>query len=78
MNILLDIKENKLFWAASILGLAGTILNAYQSVYGFLFWMISNPILMYQAYTKGSWNIGFMFLLYFGLAVVGFIQWSGW
>ncbi|WP_286476520.1 nicotinamide mononucleotide transporter [Methanobacterium sp. CWC-01] len=77
MNILQDIQQNKLFWLASLLGLLGTILNAYQSVYGFMFWMISNPILMYQAYTKGSWNIGIMFFLYFGLAVMGFIQWSG-
>lgn len=77
-QVLDDLQRNKLFWLASILGLLGTVLNAYQSVYGFLFWMVSNPILMYQAWSKRSFNMAFMFSLYLAFAVVGFIQWSRW
>lgn len=76
MNLLEDIRKNKLFWLASILGLAGTVLNAYQYTMGFVFWMISNPILMYQAWTEKSFNMALMFLVYFGLAVLGLIKWS--
>lgn len=73
-----DTKENPMFWLASICGLIGTILNAYQHVEGFLFWMISNPILMYQAWRERSFNMALMFLVYLALSVLGLVQWSGY
>jgi len=66
-----------LFWIATIFGLVGTALNAYHYVEGFLFWMISNPLLMYQAWRERSFNMALMFLVYLALAVVGLYQWSG-
>lgn len=78
MNILEDIKKNKLFWLASILGLTGAVLNAYHYTVGFVFWMISNPLLMYQAWREKSFNMALMFLVYLALAVVGLYQWSGY
>jgi len=67
-----------LFWIATLLGLLGTILNSLQRIEGFLLWMISNPLLCWQAYRTGSLNMALMFLIYFSLSVVGLIAWSGY
>jgi nicotinamide riboside transporter PnuC len=66
------------FWIATLLGLLGTILNSLQRIEGFLLWMISNPLLCWQAYRTGSLNMALMFLIYFSLSVVGLIAWSGY
>lgn len=72
-------KENvpALFWLATGLGLLGTVLNSLQRIEGFLLWMISNPLLCYQAYRTGSLNMALMFLIYFSLSIVGVLCWSG-
>ena len=77
-NFLEDIMRNKLFWLASILGLAGTVLNAYQYAVGFVFWMVSNPLLMYQAWREQSFNMVMMFSLYLAFSVIGLLRWSGY
>ena len=66
-----------LFWFATGLGLLGTILNSLQHIEGFLLWMVSNPLLCWQAYRSGSLNMALMFLVYFSLSIVGVLSWSG-
>lgn len=64
-----------LFWFASFCGILGALLNAMQLREGFLLWLVSNPLLFYQAVSDRSWNIALIFMVYFSITCYGLISW---
>ena len=65
-----EIKNNlkggdKMFWAITILSIAGVILNIYQNRWGFIFWMITNAawavIDFYKGIPQQTVLFGFIF-----------------
>lgn len=65
-----------LSWVMSAVALAGTIFNAERSVYGFLFWVVSNLYMAIRFFVIGEYAQMTLFLIYFVLALRGISVWS--
>lgn len=65
-----------LSWVMSAIALAGTILNAERSVYGFIFWVVSNLYMAIRFLVIGEYAQMTLFLIYFVLALRGISVWS--
>jgi nicotinamide riboside transporter PnuC len=62
-------------WIIAIMSIAGVVLNIYKNKYCFVIWMITNFSWMIIDFYKGIYSQAFLFLIYFILAVYGFIKW---
>lgn len=67
-------------WFMSLLALYGTIMNAEQNKWGFVFWLITNAYWAFTDFKAGLWAQGCLFVAYFLLAIRGLWVWgkSGW
>ncbi len=62
-----------LFWFASFMTIIGAYYVGEHQKKGFLFWIVSNPLIMIQTYLTGSYNLVF---LYFILMVFAYRGWT--
>jgi nicotinamide riboside transporter PnuC len=69
------IKPEYLFWIATLTGITGAILNSLQYREGFILWLISNPLLAYQAYQSREWNLVAIFIMYLLITLFGLMNW---
>jgi hypothetical protein len=63
-----------LFWFASVSSLIGAYFVGEHNRIGFLFWIYSNPILLYSAYTTSSYYNVVMFAVFWILALRGYTK----
>ena len=67
---------NILSWIMSAVALLGTIWNAEQNKYGFIFWLISNLYMTIRFYVIGEYAQMTLFFIYFLLAIRGLFVWN--
>lgn len=65
-----------LSWIMSAVALAGTVMNAEMSIYGFLFWLVSNLYMTIRFAYIGEYAQATLFLIYFLLAIRGIVVWQ--
>lgn len=65
-----------LSWVMSAIALAGTVMNAEMSIYGFLFWLVSNLYMTIRFAYIGEYAQATLFLIYFLLAIRGIVVWQ--
>lgn len=65
-----------LSWIMSAVALAGTVMNAEMSIYGFLFWLVSNLYMTIRFFVIGEYAQSTLFLIYFMLAIRGIVVWQ--
>jgi uncharacterized membrane protein len=63
-----------LFWFASFLSLIGAYYVAEHKRIGFLVWCLSNPLIIIQTYLSNSWNLVFLYIVFWILAVRGYTK----
>ena len=63
-----------LFWFASFLSLAGAYLVSEHRREGFIFWILANPLIILQTYLTNSWNLVFLYIIFWILAVRGYTK----
>lgn len=62
-------------WIAFVFSILGTILNAQLNVNGFLFWIISNVILIVVNFQNKKWYMVTQFLFLTIMSVYGYLNW---
>jgi len=67
-------KVNKLTAAILLLGLAGVVLNIFQSAWGYVLWIPTNLSMAYL--NRKKWPIAALFIAYTISCVWGIIKWS--
>lgn len=65
-----------LSWIMSAVALAGTVMNAEMSIYGFLFWLVSNLYMTIRFAYIGEHAQATLFFIYFVLAIRGIVVWK--
>lgn len=65
-----------LSWIMSAVALAGTVMNAEMSIYGFLFWLVSNLYMVIRFAYIGEYAQATLFIIYFLLAIRGIVVWQ--
>lgn len=65
-----------LSWIMSAVALAGTVMNAEMSIYGFLFWLVSNLYMTIRFAYIGEYAQATLFIIYFLLAIRGIVVWQ--
>lgn len=63
-------------WLMSAVALFGTMLNAEQNIYGFLFWLVSNLYMTIRFAYIGEYAQAVLFFIYFILAIRGIVSWK--
>lgn len=63
-----------LWWTATFLSILGAYWVAEGKKQGFLVWCISNPLIMLQVYLTGSWNLLFLYGIFWILAIYGYLK----
>jgi nicotinamide riboside transporter PnuC len=63
-------------WFNTILAIVGTFLNAKQVRFGFIIWMLTNGVFVAYNVSIHSYQQAFLFTVYFGLAVFGWLNWG--
>lgn len=64
------------YWILTIVGLVGVVLNIKQDRRCFFLWMVSNAGFALETAILGAWNMTFLFVVYFILAIAGIKSWS--
>jgi nicotinamide riboside transporter PnuC len=62
-------------WIVALISIVGIILNIYKNKYCFAIWMVTNFSWMIIDFYKGIYSQAFLFLIYFILAIYGFVKW---
>lgn len=52
-----------LWWTASFLTVIGAYYVGEHKKKGFLFWLVSNPLIMLQTYLTGQYNLVFLYII---------------
>lgn len=60
----------------TICAITGTILNIYKKRVCFLYWGITNGFWMTYNFNNGEIQQGFLFTVYFCLAIFGWCTWK--
>jgi hypothetical protein len=63
-------------WFASILSIAGALLNAWQNRWGFVLWIFSNTVWMIWAIYMEVWSMIPMYALFTAISFIGMWKWS--
>jgi len=66
-----------MIWIITIISIIGVILNIYKNRYGFVLWMIANAFWCVIDFKQGIPAQSVLFVVYFFLALWGWITWSG-
>lgn len=64
------------YWSVTILAIIGVVLNIKRNVYCFYIWLLTNGAFAVETALYGAWNMTFLFLIYFILAVMGILEWK--
>jgi len=64
-----------LTYLAVVLGVVGSIANAYRQRWAFLLWIVANIILIRHNILRGDWPQVMLFSIYSVIAIVGLWQW---
>ena len=65
-----------LSWLMSAAALIGTVINAEQNKFGFVFWIVSNFYMVIRFAVIGEYAQMTLFFIYFLLAIRGIYAWS--
>lgn len=65
-----------LSWIMSAAALIGTVINAEQNKFGFVFWIVSNLYMVIRFAVIGEYAQMTLFFIYFLLAIRGIYAWS--
>jgi nicotinamide riboside transporter PnuC len=65
-----------LFYIGTFMAILGTFLNAYKHKNGFILWVVSNSILLYQSYCLSAYNLVILYLIYIIISIIGYYHWS--
>lgn len=65
-----------LSWLMSAAALIGTVINAEQNKFGFVFWIVSNLYMVIRFAVIGEYAQMTLFFIYFLLAIRGIYAWS--
>ena len=60
----------------SAVAVAGTVMNAVRSIYGFFFWFVSNLYMTIRFAYIGEHAQATLFFIYFVLAIRGIVVWK--
>ena len=63
-----------LWWIATFLSLVGAFYISNHKRIGFLYWCFSNPLIILQCYLSNSWNLVFLYIVFWILAFRGYIK----
>lgn len=63
-------------WCVTGLAILGTYLNIKKKSVCFIIWTFTNGFWMVYDFSKGIYAQSFLFLVYFGLAIYGWIEWE--
>ena len=69
-------KLKTIAWVATILSLAGTILNAYVIIWCWSIWMVANALWAYWSIKKKEWSQTILWTIFFFTNIYGWYQWS--
>lgn len=64
-----------LFWGVTFFSIIGVILNIKKKRLCFLIWIVTNTVWMVIDFYSGLYQQAFLYLIYLGLAIHGFIAW---
>jgi nicotinamide riboside transporter PnuC len=62
-------------WIFTTIALIGTILNSQMSIWGFVFWIVSNTGFLVINYLKHDYALVVLFLVNTIVAIIGIITW---
>jgi nicotinamide riboside transporter PnuC len=65
-----------MMWALTAISLVGVILNVQRKRSCFAFWIVSNAGWAIIDFNAGLPEQGVLFVIYFGLAVWGYVRWG--
>jgi len=63
-------------WINTAFAVIGTFLNAKRIRFGFILWMITNAVFVFNNLRLHSYSQATLFTIYFGLALFGWISWG--
>ena len=63
-------------WVMTALSITGTILNIKKMKICFWMWAVTNAFWVFYDISKGAYPQAVIFIVYFGLAIWGIIEWS--
>ena len=63
-------------WLITVLSIVGVVMNIHKLRAGFLIWMVTNAAWAVIDFWKGVPEQGFLMVVYFGLAVWGWVSWG--
>jgi murein tripeptide amidase MpaA len=66
-----------MMWLLTCLSICGVVLNVNKDPAGFLVWMFTNACWAVIDYRKRLYAQAFLFVVYFFLALWGWISWVG-
>lgn len=64
-----------LSWFALALAILGATINAQGSIYGFVFWEVSNLYWLYDCWHRRDVPMGILFFYYSCLNIYGIFHW---
>jgi nicotinamide riboside transporter PnuC len=62
-------------WIATVLGIAGSVLNVKKHYSGFILWEIANVLLIAYNLSRGEYAQTLLFTVYAGITGWGLISW---
>jgi nicotinamide riboside transporter PnuC len=68
--------QEKMMWVLTALSIVGVILNVRKDHRGFLLWMVTNAAWAVVDFEHGLFAQGVLFVVYFFLALWGWISWK--
>jgi len=68
--------EEMLGWLGSAFAIVGSFLNARQKRVGFLFYIISNIILIFVGFSKVEWYNVALFSVFLAISIYGYVVWG--
>lgn len=65
-----------IYWAVTLVALAGVVLNIEQDSRCFLIWMFTNAAFAIRTFMLGAYEMTVLFTIYFILAIAGVYRWK--
>lgn len=62
-------------WAASLMSIAGALLNVLKNKWGFVVWSIANAIFFAISWMRGDHGQMLLWVAFTAMNVIGFLHW---
>jgi len=70
-------RNKKIFeWSATILSIAGAILNAFLLKEGFYLWIVANSLWIVVGVKQKMWGLVLTYITFLAISFVGIIYWT--